>query len=85
MEHSALDVPTLHVSVRVAGVGPNLVVGSLHLLAAGTAVAPTDPGQRSLLVEESDVGHLVGHSVLVVPAEPFTIGGARDCTRSSGN
>ena len=58
-QHSDLDVPTLHVSVRVASVGPRLVVRSLHLLAAVTAVTPTDPGQRSLLVEESDVGHLV--------------------------
>ena len=59
LQHSDLDVPTLHVSVRVASVGPRLVVRSLHLLAAVTAVTPTDPGQRSLLVEESDVGHLV--------------------------
>ena len=79
----SLDVPTLHVSIRVALVGPLLVVWSLHPLTAVAAVAPTDPRQRSLLIEESDVSHLVLQPVLVVPAEPITI--ARDCSRSSSN
>ena len=63
-------------------VGPHLVVRSLHPGTAVTAAAPTDPGQRPLLVEEGDVGHLVHEAVVVIPAEPSAI--ARDCTRSAG-
>ena len=69
------DVPTLHVRVRVVGGGAVLVVWSLHMLAGMAAVAPTVMWQRSPIIEESDVGHLVRHPVLVVPGDPSTIAG----------